>query len=82
MRPALLFCPGAASCAAGGRSVVCYGEQVPAVALPCACRLGRRWRLKEMELVGHEPLPGLTYQGRPVLPSDHFGLLLELEAVE
>lgn len=41
------------------------------------CRL-RRWRLQSAELVGREPLPGLSFEGRPVLPSDHFGLLLML----
>lgn len=41
------------------------------------CRL-RRWRLQGAELVGREPLPGLSFEGRPVLPSDHFGLLLQL----
>ena len=41
------------------------------------CRL-RRWRLQGAELVGRDPLPGLTFEGRPVLPSDHLGLLLEL----
>ena len=43
------------------------------------CRLGAGgWRLAGMELVGREPLPGLQHEGRPVLPSDHFGLLLRL----
>ncbi|KAI3428797.1 hypothetical protein D9Q98_007616 [Chlorella vulgaris] len=37
-----------------------------------------RWRLHRMELVGREALPGLQFEGRPVLPSDHFGLLLTL----
>lgn len=37
-----------------------------------------RWRLHSMELVGREALPGLRFEGRPVLPSDHFGLLLVL----
>jgi tyrosyl-DNA phosphodiesterase 2 len=37
-----------------------------------------RWRLHRMELVGREALPGLQFEGRPVLPSDHFGLLLIL----
>ncbi|PSC75334.1 Endonuclease exonuclease phosphatase family isoform B [Micractinium conductrix] len=41
------------------------------------CRL-RCWRLAGLELVGRQPLPGLQFEGRPVLPSDHFGLLLEL----
>ncbi|KXZ46987.1 hypothetical protein GPECTOR_39g481 [Gonium pectorale] len=41
------------------------------------------WRLGEMRLVGTQALPGLTYQYRgktlPVLPSDHFGLLVKLQ---
>lgn len=41
------------------------------------CKL-RHWRLQSAELVGREPLPGLSFEGRPVLPSDHFGLLLQL----
>jgi tyrosyl-DNA phosphodiesterase 2 len=53
------------------------------------CKL-RDWRLSSIELVGTQPLPGITYTHRfrnggskelPVLPSDHFGLLLRLEAV-
>ena len=38
----------------------------------------RHWRLHSMELVGREALPGLEYEGRPVLPSDHFGIFLVL----
>lgn len=38
----------------------------------------RRWRLHSMELLGQQALPGLQFEGRPVLPSDHFGLLLRL----
>ncbi len=41
------------------------------------CRLGR-WRLAGMHMVGQQALPGLLHEGRPVLPSDHFGLLLQL----
>lgn len=41
------------------------------------CRL-RAWRLHAAELVGRQPLPGLQHEGRPVLPSDHFGLLVTL----
>ena len=41
------------------------------------CRLAR-WRLAGAELVGRAPLPALRHAGRPVLPSDHFGLLLRL----
>ena len=37
-----------------------------------------RWRLHSMQLLGQEALPGLVFEGRPVLPSDHFGLLLEM----
>lgn len=44
------------------------------------CRL-THWRLAGMELVGQQALPGgLRHEGRPVLPSDHFGLLLRLSA--
>lgn len=38
----------------------------------------QHWRLHSMEMVGQQALPGLQHDGRPVLPSDHFGLLLEL----
>lgn len=38
----------------------------------------KHWRLRSMELVGREALPGLQFEGRPVLPSDHFGLFLTL----
>lgn len=41
------------------------------------CRL-THWRLAGAELVGRVPLPALRHAGRPVLPSDHFGLLLRL----
>jgi hypothetical protein len=40
----------------------------------------QHWRLHSAELVGQEALPGLRSEGRPVLPSDHFGLLVTLEA--
>ena len=51
------------------------------------------WRVAAMRLVGTEPIAGATYhkplpRGRggtrplPVLPSDHFGLLLELEPAD
>ncbi|KAL4428035.1 hypothetical protein ABPG75_002124 [Micractinium tetrahymenae] len=43
------------------------------------CKL-RRWRLEGLDLVGRQALPGLQWEGRPVLPSDHFGLLLRLRA--
>lgn len=42
-----------------------------------------------MRIVGQDPIPGATYtktfknggtRKLPVLPSDHYGLLLELEA--
>ena len=42
----------------------------------------RHWRLHSMELVGREALPGLDYDGRPVLPSDHFGVLLVLRPAQ
>lgn len=43
------------------------------------CKL-RRWRLEGLEMVGRQALPGLQWEGRPVLPSDHFGLLLRLRS--
>lgn len=39
----------------------------------------QHWRLDRAELLGREPLPGLQFEGRPVLPSDHFGLLVVLK---
>lgn len=51
------------------------------------CKL-RDWRLTSMKLVGKERLANVTYthtsrngaeKHLPVLPSDHFGLLLTLE---
>jgi tyrosyl-DNA phosphodiesterase 2 len=52
------------------------------------CRLAD-FTIQSIEMVGKDPIPGLTYEkpgwGRnpktktlPVLPSDHFGLLLKL----
>lgn len=41
------------------------------------CKL-RRWRLEGLDMLGRQALPGLQWEGRPVLPSDHFGLLLRL----
>lgn len=50
----------------------------------------RDWRLASLAVVGTAPLPGVTYvhttragaaKTLPVLPSDHFGLLLTLEPV-
>ena len=50
----------------------------------------RDWRLDCIEMVGTEPIPGVTYEKEykqkektlsktlPVLPSDHFGLYAEL----
>lgn len=43
------------------------------------CKL-RRWQLEGLEMVGRQALPGLQWEGRPVLPSDHFGLLLRLRS--
>jgi tyrosyl-DNA phosphodiesterase 2 len=46
------------------------------------------WRLQSVQLVGTQAIPGVTYvqelrTGRsrqlPVLPSDHFGLLVRLQ---
>ncbi|GFR50718.1 hypothetical protein Agub_g12975 [Astrephomene gubernaculifera] len=43
---------------------------------------GSGWRLGEIKLVGTQALPGVTYEAKgkrlPVLPSDHFGLLVKL----
>ena len=38
------------------------------------CRLPEKWRVEHIELVGTEAIPNVKYEGRPVLPSDHFGL--------
>ncbi|GLI62240.1 hypothetical protein VaNZ11_004835 [Volvox africanus] len=44
------------------------------------------WQLGSIKLVGTQALPGLTYEHRgkrlPVLPSDHFGLLVKLIPAE
>ncbi len=45
-------------------------------------RLAPRWRVASVELVGKEAVPGVAHEGRPVLPSDHYGLLLRLEQEE
>ena len=55
----------------------------------CLCRLDH-WRLHSIRLVGQEPIPGVTYdkmyRGKPiklpVLPSDHYGLLVTLASKE
>ena len=43
------------------------------------------WRLHHIDMVGMQPIPGVTYNQRtrthPVLPSDHFGLLVTLEHI-
>lgn len=41
------------------------------------CKL-HSWQLRSLKLVGKQALPGLSFEGRPVLPSDHYGLLLGL----
>lgn len=43
----------------------------------CWSRL-RAWRLASIEMLGQEPIPGIKWEDRPVLPSDHFGLLVRL----
>lgn len=39
------------------------------------------WKLISIDLVGRDALPGMRYEGKPVLPSDHFGMLVKLVAV-
>jgi tyrosyl-DNA phosphodiesterase 2 len=36
------------------------------------------WRLVSSALVGTAALPGVLFEGRPVLPSDHFGVHVTL----
>ncbi|KAG0478998.1 hypothetical protein HPP92_013717 [Vanilla planifolia] len=47
------------------------------------CKL-RDFDLVDMELIGREPIPGISYCHRnkenPVYPSDHFGLLLTISS--
>lgn len=38
----------------------------------------RAWRLVSSALVGTAALQGVSFEGRPVLPSDHFGLHVTL----
>jgi hypothetical protein len=38
------------------------------------------WKLESVELVGKEAIPNEEYKGKPMLPSDHFGLLVKLVA--
>ena len=37
-----------------------------------------RWRLDSVEMVGREAVPGVEFEGRSVLPSDHYGLRITL----
>jgi tyrosyl-DNA phosphodiesterase 2 len=39
-----------------------------------------KWTLKSIDLLGKEAIPGVRYDGKAVLPSDHFGLLVKLVA--
>lgn len=59
------------------------------IACRVLCKLSD-WRLSSIQMVGTQPLPGIKYthtfrnggsKELPVLPSDHFGLLLRLEEV-
>ena len=36
------------------------------------------WELESIDRVGMEAIPGKEFEGRPVLPSDHYGLLMKL----
>ena len=38
------------------------------------------WKLESIEMLGKEAIPNERYNGKPVLPSDHFGLLVKLVA--
>ncbi|KAL4527298.1 hypothetical protein Ndes2526B_g09000 [Nannochloris sp. 'desiccata'] len=38
------------------------------------------WILDGIELLGKDAIKGVKYEGKPVLPSDHFGLLVKLVA--
>lgn len=53
-------------------------RSLPQAVWPPTCRLGA-WRLRSMEMVGRDPVPGLSWEGKALMPSDHFGLLLRLE---
>lgn len=46
------------------------------------CKLDSDWALEGMLLVGTEPIQGEVHNGLPVLPSDHFGLLLQVKRNE
>jgi len=39
-----------------------------------------QWLLESIELLGKDAIEGVKYEGKPVLPSDHFGLLVKLVA--
>jgi hypothetical protein len=36
------------------------------------------WKLENIELLGKDAIPNQVYDGKPVLPSDHFGVLVQL----
>lgn len=36
------------------------------------------WKVESCEMVGTEAIPGKEHDGKPVLPSDHYGLLVKL----
>ena len=38
------------------------------------------WVLEGIELLGKDAIEGEEFEGKPVLPSDHFGLLVKLMA--
>lgn len=42
------------------------------------CRLDR-CKVHSIEMIGKEAIPGVEHDERPVLPSDHYGLLLKLK---
>jgi len=42
------------------------------------CKL-QRWDLEDLRIVGRQAIGAARFEGRPVLPSDHFGLVLKLK---
>lgn len=46
------------------------------------CKLDDKWTLERLQLIGMDAIRGEFHKGLPVLPSDHFGLLLELKRNE
>lgn len=42
----------------------------------------RKWEVAGVDMVGQEEVLGVRFEGKPVLPSDHYGLLIKLKAKE